>query len=113
MLNAIPGHLKDSKITLISFVNGIGQLCCIIHESFVKHLKSSLIHAGYPANSYSGHNFRRASTTFAFKIGIPPSLIKIRGDWHSKCYERYITIPQEMNQSVDRALVLAASVVVV
>ena len=76
----------------------------LTYSSFTKCLKATLQAAGYPPSNYSGHSFRRGGCSFAFKLGIPAALIKLRGDWQSNAYERYITIAPDMNISVARIL---------
>ena len=111
MLKGVPPQHrdKDMQTPLFSFVDVMGNMSCLCYDTFVKCLKSSLSHAGYPADQFSGHSFRRGGCTFAFQIGIPASLIKLRGDWHSNCYEQYITVSQDLNLKVGKALVVATS----
>ena len=71
-------------------------------------LKSSLQKAGFDPAAYSGHSFRRGGCSFAFQIGISPTLIKLRGDWRSNVYERYISVSPDLNFKVGKALLLAA-----
>lgn len=99
----------DTALPLFSYVRKNGSLSCLTYNSFVTCLKEHLRKAGYDPNVYSGHSFRRGGCTFAFQLGISPSLIKLRGDWRSNAYERYIFISDSLNMQVGKALYLAAT----
>ena len=102
MLHKLPTLTPDTP--LFSYVRANGVLDSLNYTSFVKCLHTTLQAAGYKAKEYSGHSFRRGGCSFAFKLGIPAALIKLRGDWRSNAYERYITIEQDMNINIARIL---------
>ena len=66
------------------------RLQCLTEFRFVNILRSMLRKAGFRAESYSGHSFRRGGATFAFKAKVPGELIKLQGDWASDAYLRYL-----------------------
>ena len=70
-----------------------GRCKILTHSVFVKKLKSLLESLGYMSKSYSGHSFRRGGCTFCFKAGLSLCVIKIRGDWKSQAFERYLFVP--------------------
>ena len=47
---------------------------------------------------YTGHSFRRGGATFAFRCGVPASLIKLQGDWHSDTYLLYTATPARIHR---------------
>ena len=51
--------------------------------SFVKHVRSALEQAGFPAKDYSGHSFRIGTATTAAVAGLEDSAIQILGRWPS------------------------------
>jgi hypothetical protein len=63
------------------------------HASFVARLKSCLTDLGHSANSYSGHSFRRGGCSFCFEAGLDLTAIKLRGDWKTQAYEKYLHVP--------------------
>ena len=67
------------------------------YSTFSKTLTKVLKSCGYDADDYSGHSLRRGGATFAYKLGLPPKLLKLQGDWRSDCWERYVHIPLEMH----------------
>lgn len=89
---------------LFAYVRDSGVVDTLTYVSFGKCLKSTVAAAGYPASDYSGHSFRRGGCSFAFQLGLPAALIKLRGDWRSNAYERYITIKNDMNVHMARTL---------
>ena len=107
-VSCIPARFLHENPPLFAFEKN-GRLDYVVYSSFISRLKSSLISAGYDASSYIGHSFRRGGASFSFEIGLPAYLIKLRGDWRSNCYERYISVPRSLNEQVARALALAAS----
>ncbi len=110
MLANLPAGQTASDAPLFSYVSQ-GALTCIDYSAFVQRLKVVLNKAELPSDQYSGHSFRRGGCTFAFELGVPPLLIKLRGDWRSNAYERYVSVPDSMNAKVARAISLAASAV--
>lgn len=59
-------------------------------QVFVRRIREALTAAGYEAGQFATHSFRRGGATFAHACGVPVQSIKIIGDWHSDCFEKYI-----------------------
>jgi hypothetical protein len=59
-------------------------------SGFVSRLKTVLAKVGVDSTCYSAHSFRRGGASYAFSLGLSPLQIKLRGDWGSDAYERYI-----------------------
>lgn len=76
---------------------------------FSTRLQFSISHIGLREHSYSAHSFRRGGASYAFELGISPVQIKLRGDWASAAFERYIFISSGATAKV--AKVLAEGVV--
>lgn len=108
MLDSLPAPAAGSQ-PLFTYIDTRGVTTCLDYASFVKDLKTCLGKAGFPPGDYSGHSFRRGGCTFAFKVGVPAPVIKLRGDWKSNAYERYISINDSVNVKCARALSLTAS----
>jgi hypothetical protein len=86
----------------------MGRECALTQKCFVERLKSLLSKVGVNAADYSAHSFRRGGASYAFSIGMSPLQIKLRGDWGSDAYERYIFISSGATLTV--ASLLAAGV---
>ena len=108
MLAFLPSDLPSANCPLFSYMDKSGALTSLDYAHFTKKLKQVLSQAGVPPSNYSGHSFRRGGCSFAFQVGIPPLLIKLRGDWRSNAYERYVFISDTMHVKVAKALSLAA-----
>ena len=91
---------------LFSYPSANSDYLSLSHTSFVHSLKLILTTCGYPASEYSGHSFRRGGASFAFQCGIPPTVIKMQGDWRSMAYERYLYVPLEYKQDLVKVLSL-------
>jgi hypothetical protein len=63
--------------------------------SFVGYLKNCLNRVGFPEGSYSGHSFRRGGCSMCFEAGLSVTDIKLRGDWRSNSFEKYLYVPAE------------------
>lgn len=74
------------------------------HSMFVKHLKLCLTKARIDHKNFSTHSFRRGGASYAFEIGLPPLLIKQRGDWSSSAYERYVFLSDNTIATTAKAL---------
>ena len=83
--------LKDSS-PLFNFLEG-GRLVAWTHATFVSRLKSCLAKIGISPESYSGHSFRRGGCSLCFEAGLGVTDIKLRGDWRSQSFERYLFVP--------------------
>ena len=55
------------------------------YSKFLQRLRSAFHALGLPARDYACHSFQRGGASFAFQAGLPVELIKILGDWHSRC----------------------------
>ena len=62
----------------------------INYNSFTRRLKSLLTMAGYNAELYSGHSFRRGGATFLYSCGGTALMVQASGDWASQCFTRYL-----------------------
>ncbi len=103
MVDGMVGHTIPHDQPLFSFVNK-GILQFLTHNEFVKMLQSQLALCGYNVKMYSGHSFRRGGCSHAFNIGLSPLLIKLRGDWRSDAYQRYISVSSIKQLEVARAM---------
>ena len=104
MLVSVSSIHPNGTSPLFCFIKPNGVLSHLTHTSFVQLLKKILTQAGYDAALYSGHSFRRGGCTFSFKLGVSPTLIKLRGDWKSNAFERYISIDDAQHVSFAKAL---------
>ena len=71
---------------------------------FVSKLRAMLVRVGVNPSIYSAHSFRRGGASYAFQLGLSPLQIKLRGDWASEAYERYVYISTGATFAVARAL---------
>jgi hypothetical protein len=106
-VRALLFHLLCSPLPASSPLFSIvlnGRVTCLTHSVFVTRLRKCLRLCGFEPMLYSGHSFRRGSCTMSFEAGLSIIDIKMRGDWRSHAFERYIHVPQEMIFSAARAL---------
>ena len=103
----LAGLPDEPDLPLFSFYDVHVKLSSLKYSIFVKCLKAALQKAGVNPDQYSGHSLRRGGCSFAFSLGIPPLLIKLRGDWKSNAYERYVHVNQKFNVDVAKVLSLA------
>lgn len=107
MISMLAG-IKDVKCSsdhpLFSYIEKGGNLCYLNHSEFVKQLKETLSKCDLNIKLYSGHSFRRGGCTYAFSLGLSPVLIKLRGDWKSNAYERYVTVTSDQQNEVAKVL---------
>lgn len=96
--------LDDDNVPLFTFSRAKSTPSFIDYNMFIKSLKSSLLKAGVNPEDYSGHSFRRGGCSYAISLGLPHHIVKLRGDWKSNCYERYIHINNVTNVTASRAL---------
>lgn len=68
----------------------------------IKHLAS---YTGLNPSEYASHSFRIGAATTASSVGLPDSLIKSLGRWHSEAYQRYIRTPPTLLDNVPKELV--------
>ena len=81
-----------------------GREVALTQESFVSRLRKVLKLAGFKPGEYSAHSFRRGGASYAFQLGLSPLQIKLKGDWSSDAYEKYIFISAGASLAVARAL---------
>lgn len=99
MLASLKGLTIPAGQPLFSYIDAAGNLQFLSHPTFVRLLKVGLCAIGLQASSYSGHSFRRGGCSHAFSLGIPAHIVKLRGDWRSNAYERYITISDNQQEA--------------
>ena len=61
--------------------------------------------AGYDKMEFSSHSFRRGGSTYLHEADVPGQIIKLLGNWASKCYLRYVDIT--LNRRVDTVCEIA------
>ena len=71
------------------------------YPRFQVKLKETLGKAGYDSEKFSSHSMRRGGTMWAFRSGVPESLIKVQGDWSSDAYKTYLSFPVEVRAVVN------------
>jgi hypothetical protein len=76
----------------------------LTHDVFVSRLRDCLRVCGFQPMLYSGHSFRRGGCTMSFEAGLTLVDIKMRGDWRSQAFEKYLHIPIEKVFAAARAL---------
>jgi integrase len=79
------------------------------HAAFVERLKAGVKRCGLDPSTISCHSLRRGGATLSFQCGLSSEHIKMRGDWRSECYQKYVVISPESSLEVARTLSLAAS----
>ena len=104
MLALIPPCTPPADFPLFCYKSQGDTLTHLTHTSFVSMLKQFIKCAGMSSAKFSGHSFRRGGCTHAFRLGISPLLIKLRGDWRSNAYERYVTIQNDQHLAFASAL---------
>ena len=94
---------------LFSYVSPEKVAQHLTHTTFSEMLRSALRSSGINPAEYSGHSFRRGGCSHAFALGMPAALVKLRGDWRSNAYERYVSITASCHEAMAKALALSAS----
>lgn len=79
------------------------------HSFFMQKLRKILKQTGNNATDISCHSFRRGGATLAYQVGLSPVDIKLRGDWKSSAYERYLCIAPENAFNSAHSLCIGAS----
>lgn len=108
MLSHIPRGTLSEDTTVFCYIGVGGEIRPLTHSMFTKLLRMYLKAINVDVNQYSGHSFRRGGCSYAFKLGISPTLIKMRGDWKSNAYERYVSILPSQHMALAKALSFAA-----
>jgi hypothetical protein len=102
-------HLGRSPLAnsapLCNYVLGAREVT-LTHKSFVDRLKYCVERSGRDPSLYSGHSFRRGGASFCYMMGLSAIQIKIRGDWLSNAYEKYVFV--EESSLRDTVCVLSA-----
>ena len=79
--------------TCPAFTYGPGSY--IAYGQFTKRLKTLLSRAGYRADQFSGHSFRRGGASFLHACGGSALQVQSAGDWASGCFTRYLYLTTE------------------
>jgi hypothetical protein len=94
----LPGN-----IALFSYVVK-GRVVHWTHTDFVTYLRLLLTRLGFDPSAYSGHSFRRGGCSACFQAGLNITDIKLRGDWRSHSFEKYLYVPASAVYKGARAL---------
>ena len=108
LMHMFDGLPPEPDRALFSYKDNNGVVKALDYGMFVKCLKLTLLKANYNPKDYSGHSLRRGGASFSFSIGLSPLIIKLRGDWKSNAYQKYIFVTDDYNQKAAKALSLAA-----
>lgn len=100
-----PGSVSVNQ-PLFNYTASDGKTRFLNHSVFMSLLKTVLCKCNVNINDYSGHSFRRGGCSYAFSLGISPLLIKLRGDWRSEAYQRYVNIKPEQHMNLAQTLAL-------
>ena len=92
LIKLLGKNVLSKNLSLFACIE-FGKQKILTHSVFVKRLKLLLESLGYLSKNYSGHSFRRGGCTFCFEAGLSLTEIKIRGDWKSQAFERYLFVP--------------------
>ena len=111
-VKAMLKHLGMSKLNsaspLFNYVEA-GREVFFTHLLFVKRLKYGLQLTGHNASELSCNSFRRGGASLGFALGLSATDIKLRGDWRSNAYEKYLVVSAEANVSAVRVLTEGAA----
>jgi hypothetical protein len=106
-VRAVLSHFGASvlgpKRPLFNYMH-VGREVALTQLGFVVRLRSLLSKLGVRSSDYSAHSFRRGGASFAFSLGVSPLQIKLRGDWASDAYERYVFIQAGASMKVAESL---------
>ena len=70
-------------IDLTQCMSGIPVI--FTYSKFLSMLRAFLYQLGIDASQYVGHSFRHGGASFAHQAGLPVDMIKLLGDWKSRC----------------------------
>jgi hypothetical protein len=110
---AMLSHLGASDLgPLVPLFNFIekGAVRFYSHAAFVSRLKCGLSQCGMDPKRISFHSLRRGGATLSFSAGVPADQIKVRGDWVSDAYQKYIVLDLDSKRGVSRTLCESAAV---
>ena len=65
----------------------------LLYGAFLARFKLLLTSAGFNANTFAAHSFRRGGASWGFAQGLPGEVIKVLGDWKSDAYLGYLSSP--------------------
>ena len=71
-----------------------GKKSFINYKIFTTRLKQLLHMAGFEADLFSGHSFRRGGATFLHNNGGSTLMVQASGDWSSQCFTRYLYLTE-------------------
>jgi hypothetical protein len=94
--------------SLFNYVEG-GVEKFYSHAAFVARLKVGIKRSGRDPREVSCHSLRRGGATLSFACGISCDQIKLRGDWASDCYQRYLFVPPSATMEVARIICQGAA----
>ena len=103
MLRHLAGSKMAPDVPLFSCLI-VGKVFHMTHATFVSKLKKCLERLGYPSAAYSGHSLRRGGCSFCYEAGLNAVEIKLRGDWKSMAFERYLFVSREKQFESSRML---------
>jgi hypothetical protein len=98
VLSPLPGN-----VALFNYVEA-GREISWTHADFVAYLRLNLKRLGFAPGTYSGHSFRRGGCSACFQAGLTITDIKLRGDWWSQSFEKYLYVPASAVYKSARAL---------
>jgi hypothetical protein len=105
-VRALLSHFGASPLgprrPLFSFMSH-GHEVVLTQQAFVSRLKGLLVKVGLDSSIFSAHSFRRGGASYAFQLDLSPLQIKLRGDWSSEAYKRYVFILTGDTHAVVRA----------
>jgi hypothetical protein len=93
LLSHFGRSLLPQSAPICNFVQG-GREVTLTHRLFVDRLKHCIALSGRNSSLFSGHSFRRGGASFCYMMGLSEVQIKIRGDWVSNAYEKYVFVDQ-------------------
>lgn len=76
----------------------------LLYSQLEKKLAALIAKTGRDPKLFSSHSFRRGGCSFAFKSGVPTSLIQHHGDWLSECYKNYLAFDFYEKLSVSESM---------
>ena len=105
-LSAVLAHGNGSEDSP-AFSYGPGKF--ISYSKFTSRLKELLKKAGYNADLYSGHSFRRGGASFLHACGGDALMVQSSGDWSSQCFTRYLYLSESERLKAQSLISVAIS----
>ena len=75
------------------------------HALLVKRLRLGLVGTQFGSTELSCHSFRRGGATLEFECGLSPVQVKLRSDWRSNAFEKYLYVSAESEVMSVKSLV--------